>query len=57
MGVIYLGEKENVLSLDVFGRVETFKRHYVLEFDAGNNNHAINSRVGILIRGGIGRMM
>jgi hypothetical protein len=32
--VKYLGEKEDVLTVEVCGKEETFKRHYVLEFDA-----------------------
>lgn len=35
LGVVYLGEKNNVLTLEVFGETEKYKRHYVLEFDPG----------------------
>ena len=36
LGVKYLGEKEDVLTVEVCGKEEVFKRHYVLEFDASN---------------------
>ncbi|CAG7720170.1 unnamed protein product [Allacma fusca] len=33
LDVKYLGEREDMMTLDVFGKVENFRRHYVLEFD------------------------
>jgi hypothetical protein len=35
LGVTYFGENEEVLTVDVCGNIETYKRHLVLEFDAG----------------------